>query len=142
MSRNVIAPLLAAVALFTGCEGHLFYTPLVASPHPLPPRPPATVETFVVTPPARPHTNIGFLQGTGRLADRGVDDAITRVRDEAARLGCDGIIILSIDRRAGRHGHPSVEASCFIYTAPSAAPPGATPPPSGPLAARPGGAHG
>ena len=123
MTRNLIASL-AVAALLAGCRGGVSYTLLVTPPRALLPRPPASVETLVVTPPARPHTNIGFFLGTEGWGDkRGIADVITRVRTAAAQRGCDGIIIVSIDRRWGKEVRPSVQASCFVYTAPARATP-------------------
>jgi hypothetical protein len=113
--------------LLAGCPAQVYYTDLLPPPRQLAPRRPEDVEILVVTPPARPHTNIGLYQIT-----EGVDAAdskamIQRLRTEAAARGCDAILVTSIDNQAPKDAAPNVQASCVVYnqlTVPAPAAPG------------------
>jgi hypothetical protein len=60
---------------------------------------------------------------------------VADARLRAATMGCDAILINSIDRRRGKYNTMSVQAGCVVYTEPPHAerPPSAPPP----LAPRP-----
>jgi hypothetical protein len=132
--------------LLAGCPAQVYYTGLLAPPRPLAPRRPEDVELLVVTPPARPHTNIALYQV---IAGSDADDSgamIQRLRTEAAARGCDAILITSIDNQASKYTASNIQASCVVYNQPAApaspvAPaPAAPPPPSAASPAPPGSA--
>jgi len=104
-------------------------------------RPVAAVEVFTITPPRRAHTDIGLLRVVGGKpppsthADIGLevpapvnaqDEAqgmIAALRERAAEIGCDAILVTHIDRPliwepwveyAGAR-LPSAQASCVVY---------------------------
>lgn len=117
----------AGALLVAGCAPQVFYTPVVRSPRPLTARPVEEVETFLVTPPSRPHTDVGVLQVTG--AGFGTKELIRVLRARAARVGCDALLITSIDLRVSDATSPSIQGSCVVYNDVSAAAPAAAPVP-------------
>jgi hypothetical protein len=127
--------------LLAGCPAQVYYTGLLAPPHPLAPRRPEDVELLVVTPPARPHTNIGLYQ---IVAGSDTDDSaamIQRLRTEAAARGCDAILVTSIDNQASKYTASNVQASCVVYNQPAVpTSPAAPAPPSAASPAPPGSA--
>jgi hypothetical protein len=106
---------LVGTLLVSGCADSLFYTQLNAPLRPLLPRPIAAVETFALKPPARAHTEVGLIQVIRFSNDGDLHEMIASLRARAAEIGCDAILITSIDRRA-----PSIQASCIVYNDPSA----------------------
>jgi hypothetical protein len=129
-SRSIVLASLA-VALagsLSGCAHHaVHYTPLFAPPHPLAPRPVEKVELYLATPPARPHVDVGMLQvemyafPNDKTAPAIVQQMFALLKQKAAQVGCDAVLVTSIDRHASRHHSPSVQASCVVYN--DAAPP-------------------
>jgi hypothetical protein len=145
------AVIVFAGLLLAGCPAQVYYTGLLAAPRPLAPRRPEDVELFVVTPPARPHTDIGLYQVTAGIDASDATAMIQRLRTEAAARGCDAILVTSIDHQASEDIAPNVQASCIIYNQPAVqaaatpalaapAPPAPAPhPPAAPAAPAPAG---
>ncbi len=107
---------LVGVLLIGGCADSVSYTHLAEPPRPLQSRPVQDVEVLNISPPARPHRNVGVLQAvSGRLLAFDPPRLIGKLRDQAARLGCDALLITSIDRRETRYEGPSIEGSCVVY---------------------------
>ena len=105
--------------LLAGCPAQVYYTGLLTPPRPLARRRPEDVELFVVTPPARPHTDIGLYQVTAGVDASDSTAMIQRLRAEAAARGCDAIVVTSIDHQASEDIAPNVQASCVIYNQPA-----------------------
>ena len=114
------------VLLASGCAAKVVYTPLLPPPRRMSRRPGAAVEVLVVTPPVRPHTDVGLLQAFPKPGswDAPVPEMITNLRERAGGIGCDAILITSIDRQANRYHSKSIQASCIVYD--DAAPAGPT----------------
>ncbi len=118
--------------LLAGCPAQVYYTGLLAPPRPLAPRRPEDVELLVVTPPARPHTNVGLYQ---IIAGSDADDSgamIQRLRTEAAARGCDAILITSIDNQSSKYTASNIQASCVVYNQPAVPASPAAPAPAAP----------
>jgi hypothetical protein len=121
-----------------GCAARIEYVPLVEPQRPLYVRAPAQVETYVVTPPTRPHVDLGLVQVIRGLADQSIGDMLDLLHVAAAERGCDAIVITMIDTRRAKYSPVSVEGSCEVYTdTASALPPPALPAPPPPSAALP-----
>jgi len=122
-----------------GCEDSVSYTHIGAPSPALVARPTDSVEVFLGTPPARPHRNLGVLQvARGAFSpDRSMDDTVQVARASAAQMGCEAILVTSIDTLGGRQRPPNVQANCIVYTAPPVTEPTSAPcPPQNPAAAR------
>ena len=117
-SRVVIAVGLCWAA--AGCEDSISYTHIGAPSPALVARPVDTVEVFLGTPPSRPHRNLGVLQvGRGPFSrDRSMNDTVQVARATAAAMGCEAILVTSIDVLGGRSRPANVQANCLVYTAP------------------------
>ena len=110
---------LAIVALMSGCLNMVMYTETSQPPRALPPRAVGSVQVFTLTPPPQPHTVIGIIQAsppTAFPADGSVHGLLASARTRAAQLGCDAILISSIDQGWGRHQSTSVQAGCVVFT--------------------------
>jgi hypothetical protein len=124
MRARAFHPVLILVALAwmalafstAGCAGTLFYTPLVSSPRPLPPRAIEDVEVFAVSPPPRPLVNLGLFQLIAGIDDASIQAMVARIRSDAAARGCDAILITSVDHYRSQNHSPSIQASCVVYT--------------------------
>jgi hypothetical protein len=131
-SAGSAAVLMFGGLLLAGCPAQVYYTGLIAPPRPLAPRRPEDVELLVVTPPARPHTNVGLYQ---IIAGSDADDSramIQRLRAEAGARGCDAILITSIDNQSSKYTASNIQASCIVYNQPSVPAPPAAPAPAAP----------
>ena len=108
---------LLGVLLASGCAAKVVYTPLIPPPRPMSRRPGGAVEVLVVTPPARPHTDVGLLQAFPKAGtwDAPIPEMITNLRERAGAIGCDAVLITSIDRRSSRYHSQSIQASCIVY---------------------------
>ncbi len=141
-ARTAAIFLLAGSAFAAGCAtDNVGYVPLNPPPRRMSARPVAAVAVFTVTPPRRPHTDIGLLRVVGgnpppsTHTDVGFDEPqpvsaydeaqemIAALRQRAARIGCDAILVTHIDRPlvwepwidyAGAR-LPSAQASCVVY---------------------------
>lgn len=121
-----------------GCAARIAYIPMVDPPRPLYVRAPAQVETYVVTPPARPHVDLGLVQVIRGAGDQSIGEMLYLLRVAAAERGCDALVITMIDTRRAKNSPVSVEGSCEIYTdAAGAAPLPPVPAPPPPTAALP-----
>ena len=126
------------VVATAGCAARIEYVPLAEPQRPLFARAPAQVETYVVTPPSRPHVDLGLVQVIRGGGDQTIGDLLDLLRVAAAEHGCDAIVITMIDTRRAKHSPVSVEGSCEIYTdAAGPLPPPALPAPTPPAAALP-----
>lgn len=104
------------LGLLAGCENSVSYAPIIHPSHRLSPRSVASVEVFAVTPPSRPHKDIGILQVAEGLGQNGsTDGMIASARETAARIGCDAILVTSIDTLGGGHRPANIQASCIVY---------------------------
>jgi hypothetical protein len=144
LARTAPVLLVAGSLLASCCTGErVAFTRLNSPPRRLSPLPVEDVEVLTVTPPERPHTDLGLMRVTGGMpphsvhTDVGTDevtpvsyedeiqDMIGALRKRAAAIGCDAILITSIDRheasRATINGIgvvgyvPSMQASCVVY---------------------------
>jgi hypothetical protein len=132
-----LVPGLLAIAA-GGCAPRIAYIPMVEPPRPLYVRAPAQVETYVVTPPARPHIDLGLVQVIRGASDRSIGEMLDLLHVAAAERGCDALVITMIDTRRAKYSPVSVEGSCEIYTdAAAAVPPQSAPAPQPPAAALP-----
>ncbi|MGE5182249.1 MAG: hypothetical protein ACM31C_09310 [Acidobacteriota bacterium] len=113
---------LLAVVLVTACGTSLTQTQINQPPHAMSPRPAASVEILSSGPPTRPHVDVAILQAQQQaysLDDQA--DMIAKLRGEAARLGCDALVINGPDNGAAGtrdttwtlHGY---FATCIAYT--------------------------
>jgi hypothetical protein len=141
LAGTVPVVLLASSLLASGCADNIAYTRLNAPPRPLARRPVAAVEVFALRPPQRRYTDVGLIQVIGanpppsKHLDIGLTEAepvtgeleaygmIGVLRERAAEIGCDAIVVTSIDRKLDYQywlvqnpsNVPSVQASCVVY---------------------------
>ena len=109
--------------LFVGCQNSISYAPIIHPNHPLSSRSVSSVEVFAVTPPSRPHKDIGIFQIGAGMGNNGTTNGmIADARASAARLGCDAILVTSIDTLGGRNRSANIQASCIIYDSAPAVP--------------------
>ena len=71
---------------------------------------------FVVTPPPRPHVDLGLVQVIRGNNHETLDQMLGTLRAQAAERGCDAVVVTMVDARATKHSPLSVEGSCEIYT--------------------------
>lgn len=94
-------------------------------------RPPASVEIFSSGPPARAHVDIAYLEAkrATSVSFDAMQELFAQLRDEAARMGCDGVVIGGLTSSADVNPNLSrraIMATCIVYTNESVA---ATPKP-------------
>jgi hypothetical protein len=106
---------LLGVLLASGCGERFVYTPLKRPSRPMMRHPAEAVELLVVTPPSRPHTDIGLIQAFPGIGGETIPELIRGLRARAGVIGCDAILITSVDRQTTRYHSESVQASCVVY---------------------------
>lgn len=121
MPKLVLASLLAALA--AACGTQLQTTQINAAPRPLAQRSPASVDLFASGPPARPHTDLAVIEAQPGVFEDSTAELIARMREQAAALGCDGLVLTAVNNQLLRHGEERTTATgtCIVYTAPDAA---------------------
>jgi len=147
-----------ALLLLVGCGHKLTFTPLNASPRPLTTRSPESVDVFLSQTPPRQHVEVGLFEIEQQSPQSGgTPEMIAKLRDRAARVGCDAIVLTGTSDRVQsvstqgtgvatsprtyqHHSYGTVNvvrshrATCVVYTgelasAPPAVAPVATPAP-------------
>ncbi len=109
--------LAAAAVLAAGCGPYADYVPVFPPPRPLQARTAAQVDIFLVTPPARPHADIGMLWVATK--DGTLEQMLTLLRVTAGQHGCDAVVVTRVaSRSAGLSTAVDLEASCEVYTSP------------------------
>jgi hypothetical protein len=136
-----------SLVVLTACGTSITYVPLNSPPHPLTPRSAESVELFTTAPPARPYVEVAAIES--RQQSHSVDGTAViykKMREEAARRGCDGLVIVgsndatqvsgSYTESPGGYGSGSVSsrtlkgyrATCIVYKDATAAPPASSSP--------------
>ncbi len=127
---------IVGLALAAGCGTAIQTTVINRAPHPMAPRPIESVELFSAGPPARPHIDVAYFEAeaeSGASFD-GTPEFITKLRNNAAAHGCDGLVLGTSTNHSDGGGRYAtnihgITATCIVYTAPpdwNAAPPVAT----------------
>ena len=109
-----------ASLLFIGACGTSVST-LQLSPITSPPRPPLSVETFM-QPPPRPYINVARLEAHDGMSPS-TSYMIAKLRERAAQLGCDGIIIEPIGHHEDSHHVTHLAGTCIMFAAQTSAAP-------------------
>ncbi|WNG51182.1 hypothetical protein F0U60_48910 [Archangium minus] len=91
-----IGSLLLLAATITGCGTRVAYMPTNTPPRMMQPRSANSVQVFTATKPERPFVEVGLIE-TQQESIYSVDNettVFTRLREEAALRGCDGLVLL------------------------------------------------
>ena len=94
-SRCIGLALLLTGSALVGCGTRVDYTPLRAPTGAMTPRSPAEVEVFLTQKPSRPYVEVGLLEARqeSTMSLDGQSGIIAELREEAAEIGCDGLIV-------------------------------------------------
>ncbi len=137
MCLRLALPALLAVA---ACGTTTRFVATNPSPHPLATKQTLQVDVYTTAAPTTPYVEVGILQSrqSSELSLDEMPDIIQKMRAEAAKIGCDGVIINGLsDKTVGSgygdaHGSSSSTTTlegfwgaCIVYLAPEGAP-GAT----------------
>jgi hypothetical protein len=126
--RMNLRALLPALALVSACGTATRYMQTAPSPRPLTARSEASVTIFTDTAPTVPYVEVGLIQGRQSTQWSHADtfDIYNEMREDAARVGCDAIIVTGSASRQIRdiNGRRQVlegyVASCVVYLPPPA----------------------
>jgi hypothetical protein len=100
---------------FVACAPNVMFVPTNASPRPLYPRPPETVQVFSSSVPTKPFVEVGIItaetamRGQHGVALSSAAELIEALREKGAELGCDALIV----RPGSGDSH---QATCLAYT--------------------------
>jgi hypothetical protein len=94
-SRCLALSLLLCGSALVGCGTRVDYTPLRAPTCAMTPHAPEQVEVFLTQKPSRPYVEVGLLEARqeSTMSLDGQSGIIAELREEAAELGCDGLIV-------------------------------------------------
>jgi len=104
---RVLALLSATVSLLVAaCGTTVQWVPTNASPRPLAPRHPSTVEVWTTGVPDRPYTEVGIITArqSSEMSLDEMPEIINELRTEAARIGCDAVAIQGKNDKVVGHG--------------------------------------
>jgi hypothetical protein len=90
------------------------------------PRSAAAVELFTSGPPQRPHADIALLEATPSPRENDVPSLLARMRETAAQMGCDAVVVANVQTQVFEHGggdRTTVTGTCIVYEAPAVAGP-------------------
>jgi hypothetical protein len=96
------------LALSWGCMS-VSSTTIGSPPHEMSARPATEVEIFASGPPARQHVDVALIRANDGSLRWKLDDLVAALRERAAALGCDAIVITD------SHGNAMV-ATCIVYS--------------------------
>lgn len=113
---------LLLVLVAAGCGTTMSQTQINPAPHAMAARPAASVEIISSGPPTRPHVDVALLQAQQEAYSLDNNaDMIAKLREQAARLGCDALVIKGPDN--GSYGDRDNTwtlhgyfATCIAYT--------------------------
>ena len=92
--------------LFVACGSGATFTPTNPPPHTPEVKPPATVQFYSTDAPFRDYVEIGELKADSSL---GGTAAMNALREEAARRGCDGVMLKK------REDGKGVAGTCLMF---------------------------
>ena len=98
-----------SLLLFAGCGADIAYTATNSPPHPLVARTPEQVEIHRIAPNDRAFVEVGTLDETGYWGG-GTDRADALIRQRAAEIGCDAIVIQGYIQKGACY-----RALCIVY---------------------------
>jgi hypothetical protein len=118
---------LICLLLLAACGTTIRTTEINPAPRPLAARSPESVEVFTSGPPARPYKDLALFeaQQESEYSSDNTREFIIEMRAEAARRGCDGLVIGGIThetRRTLLDSHEATSqkgmtATCIVYIA-------------------------
>jgi hypothetical protein len=126
----IFLELIASAFAIAGCGTYVDYTPLDQPRGGYSARPPRTVEVYASGPPARRHTDIAIIEAeqTHSLNEQSTGLMIRRMREQAAAIGCDAIVLGGATDHAGAPpgsslyfldpGSTKRQATCIVYEDP------------------------
>jgi hypothetical protein len=129
-SRLVSLSMLFSSLAMAGCGTRVDYTPLRGPTACMTPRSPSQVEVFLTQKPPRPYVEVGLLEARqeSEMSLDGQSAIIEELRQEAAEIGCDGLIVTGdadqVTGHADKNGGYVTElkgyrAVCIVWAAPS-----------------------
>jgi hypothetical protein len=130
MSTLPAARHLAALAMFAAaCGTTTQVVPTNRSPRPLVPRSPEAVDVFTSSAPPRPFVEVAIIQArqSSQYSVDSMPQIIAAMREQAARVGCDGVVIHGESNKvvsSGGWGEMGTNTSsldgywgaCIVYT--------------------------
>jgi hypothetical protein len=130
-----LVPLL--VALACGCTPWVNTIPLNRVQRQMEPRSMSSVDVYSSGPPARPHLDVAFLEANWPDdSPFNTERMVNMLRGKAAEMGCDGVVIGSMNTRSADYqipfdfGDRTLHGTCIVYQDPPAAHAAAEAPPS------------
>jgi hypothetical protein len=128
--RTDISLLVSGALLVAGCGTFVEFTPINSPPHLLSPRSPESVEMLSSGSPARPHVDVALLEveQTHSFNEEGTGLMIRRLREQAAAMGCDAVVLGGVTDHQGAQpgsgwdlldpGSTKRQATCVVYDDP------------------------
>jgi hypothetical protein len=109
--------------MLSACGTAMAWMPLNEPPHPLTPKTTSAVELFQTQTPEKPYVEVGMIQAGLQSAFSSADEfaILDQIRTDAARRGCDGVIITGRDKRADvsefavSERTQSINGTCIVY---------------------------
>ena len=108
--------------LTLGCGTFANSTVINDSPRPMYARPPRSVAVFSSGPPTRPHVDVAVItvEQTHDLNEQGMDIIIASMREKAAQMGCDAVVLGSRSERDAastlfNSGATTQLGTCIVY---------------------------
>jgi len=146
MKARTLGVIMYGLLAFAGCGTSSAFMPLNPPPHPVTPRPPGEVQMFTNSAPARPYVEVGLITAAIKRDWSGAGDLeiIDALRDEAAKHGCDGVVVTGENKLASgtsnsitgvtvKQRTAGYRAVCIVFN--DGAPTAFSPPPPAPAPA-------
>lgn len=148
----MLTKLSVVLLLLVGCGTSIRTTTINASPRPLAPRNPATVELFTSGAPPRPHVDVALFEAeeASSFSVAGTAEMLGHLRTRGAQLGCDAVVVGGMSSRdpgladaeswlvENPKSRKGIYATCIVYVDdPPAGYAAAAPAPAAPAPAAP-----
>jgi hypothetical protein len=114
--------LVSALLFFAACvTTSSSVQPTNPSPRPLSPRPVTSVEVFTASQPPRPFVEVALIKASGSSQGDARTGLVQEMRSEAARIGCDGIVVNGSAETVAPHDGMGgsvlgYSSACIVYT--------------------------
>jgi hypothetical protein len=114
------------VMTIAACGSSIRATEINSPPRPLAARTPESVEVFTSGAPARPHMDLAYYeaQQASEFSSDDTRDFIVKLRADAAKRGCDGLVVGGITHETTStifdehqpRSNKGLTATCIVYT--------------------------
>jgi hypothetical protein len=120
--RNLLWKLVPLVMLGGCLHTTVNFVPVNSPPAPTRERASQEVDVFSSGPPQRPHLDVGIIEAIAASGLESFESLVALARDEAARRGCDALVLNPVAFTGEDSHRRVVSGTCVLFLPAAAAP--------------------